>query len=124
MKLTKSFLRNLIKEELLKEFYSEKDFDPKQSRNRNWDGRVTWNQGFIEEPIPGKFVMHTVDGKRVPKLDASGDPIPKTKTLRDTRTGIVQSIIPGYGTVIGIAKIIDDSTGKEVEVEIAELTKS
>lgn len=124
MKLTKSFLRNLIKEELLKEFYSEKDFDPKQSRNRNWDGRVTWNQGFIEEPIPGKFIMHTVDGKRVPKLDASGDPIPKTKTLRDTRTGIVQSIIPGYGTVIGIAKIIDDSTGKEVEVEIAELTKS
>ena len=68
--------------------------------------------------------MHTVDGKRVPKLDANGDPIPKTKTLRDERTGTVQSIVPGYGTVIGIAKIIDDSTGEEVEVEIAELTKS
>jgi len=123
MKITKTLLRKLIKEELLKEFYSEKDFDPKQSRNRNWDGRVTWNQGFIEEPIPGKFVMHTVDGKRVPKLDASGDPIPKTKTLRDIRTGTVQNIIPGYGTVIGIAQIIDDD-GASHEVEIAELTKS
>tara|TARA_B100001094_G_scaffold141276_1_gene136901 strand:+ start:473 stop:811 length:339 start_codon:yes stop_codon:yes gene_type:complete len=112
MKLTKSFLRNLIKEELLKEFYSEKDFDPKQSRNRNWDGRVTWNAGFIEVPT-GKMTK-----------DRDGNPVPKTKTERDIRTGTVQSIIPGYGTVIGIAKIIDDSTGKEVEVEIAELTKS
>tara|TARA_E500000318_G_scaffold20525_1_gene21080 strand:+ start:5319 stop:5657 length:339 start_codon:yes stop_codon:yes gene_type:complete len=112
MKLTKSFLRNLIKEELLKEFYSEKDFDPKQSRNRNWDGRVTWNQGFIEVPT-GKMTK-----------DRDGNPVPKTRTERDIRTGVVQSIIPGYGTVIGIAKIIDDSTGKEVEVEIAELTKS
>ena len=127
MKITEKLLKQVVTESLkrtlLKEFYSEKDFDPKQSRNRNWDGRVTWNQGFIEEPIPGKFVMHTVDGKRVPKLDANGDPIPKTKTLRDERTGTVQSIVPGYGTVIGIAKIIDDKTDREVEVEIAELTK-
>lgn len=127
MKITEKLLKQVVTESLkrtlLKEFYSEKDFDPKQSRNRNWGGKVSWNQGFIEEIIPGKFIMHTVDGKRVPKLDADGNPIPKTKTLRDIRTGKVQSIVPGYGTVIGIAKIIDDSTGEEVEVEIAELTK-
>ncbi|HAW82119.1 MAG TPA: hypothetical protein DCX27_21890 [Balneola sp.] len=127
MKITEKLLKQVVTESLkrtlLKEFYSEKDFDPKQSRNRNWDGKVSWNQGFIEEIIPGKFIMHTVGGKRVPKLDADGNPIPKTKTLRDIRTGKVQSIVPGYGTVIGIAKIIDDSTGEEVEVEIAELTK-
>tara|TARA_S200002703_G_scaffold149420_1_gene146946 strand:- start:103 stop:489 length:387 start_codon:yes stop_codon:yes gene_type:complete len=128
MKITEKLLKQVVTESLkrtlLKEFYSEKDFDPKHPRNKNWDGKVTWNQGFIEEIIPGKFIMHTVGGKRVPKLDANGDPIPKTKTLRDVRTGTVQSIVPGYGTVIGIAKIIDDSTGEEVEVEIAELTKS
>ena len=123
MKLTQSTLRTLIKEELLKEFYSERDFDPRHPRNRGWDGRVSWNAGFIEEPIPGKFIMHTVDGKRVPKLDANGEPIPKTKTLRDLKTGTVQSIVPAPGNVIGIAIIIDDDTGREVEVEIAELTK-
>tara|TARA_R110000744_G_scaffold327447_1_gene433147 strand:+ start:516 stop:932 length:417 start_codon:yes stop_codon:yes gene_type:complete len=129
MKITEKLIRKVVSESLkrtlLKEFYSEKDFDPRHPRNKNWDGKVTWNKGFIEEPIPGKFVMHTVDGKRVPKLDADGEPIPKTKTLRDIRTGTVQSIVPGYGTVIGIAKIIDDSdpARREVEIEIAELTK-
>ena len=127
MKITKGLLRKLIKEEILKEFYSENDFDPRHPRNKEWadaGARVTWNQGFIEEPIPGKFIMHTVNGERVPKLDANGEPIPKTKTLRDERSGAVQSIVPGSGNVIGIAIIIDDATRREVEVEIAELTKA
>ncbi len=127
MKITKSQLRQLIKEELLKEFYSERDFDPKHPRNREWaaaGAKVTWNRGFIEEPIPGKFVMHTVDGKRVPKLDANGEPIPKTRTLRDSGSGSVQEIVPAPGNVLGIAIIIDDATGREVEVEIAELVKA
>ena len=127
MKITKTLLKTLIKEELLKEFYSEKDFDPKLPRNRKWaasGAKVTWNRGFIEEPIPGKFIMHTVDGKRVPKLDANGEPIPKTRTLRDAGSGSVLEIIPAPGNVLGIAIIMDDATGREVEVEIAELVKA
>ena len=114
MKITKELIRKVVAESinrtLLKEFYSEKDFDPKQSRNRNWDGRVTWNQGFVEVPT-GKM-----------KKDKDGNPVPKTRTERDIRTGTVQNIIPGYGTVIGIAILTDDD-GNSHEVEIAELTK-
>lgn len=126
MKITKGLLRKLIKEEILKEFYSEKDFNPELPRNKEWvaaGARVTWNQGFIEEPIPGKFIMHTVNGERVPKLDANGEPIPKTRTLRDERSGSVQSIQTSGGAVLGIAKIKDDE-GNSHEVEIAELTKA
>jgi hypothetical protein len=123
MKVTKSQLIKIIKEEILKEVYLEKDFDPNNPRNIDWDGRVTWNAGFIEEPIPGKFIMQTVNGERVPKLDADGNPIPKTKTLRDSRTGTVELIKTSGGTVGGIAKIYDDN-GDSHWVEIAELTKA
>ena len=68
--------------------------------------------------------MHTVDGNRVPKLDANGEPIPKTRTLSDAGSGSVLEIIPAPGNVLGIAIIMDDATGREVEVEIAELVKA
>ncbi len=46
MKITEKLLKQVVTESLkrtlLKEFYSEKDFDPKQSRNRNWGGKVSW----------------------------------------------------------------------------------
>jgi hypothetical protein len=115
MKITQNLLRKIITESInrtvLKEFYSENDFNPRHPRNRNWDGRVTWNAGFVEVPT-GKMTK-----------DRDGNPVPKTRTERDVRTGTVQSIVPGYGTVIGVAEIIDDN-GNSHEVEIAELTKA
>ena len=75
MKITKTQLKKIIKEELLKEFYSERDFDPKHPRNRRWDGKVTWNAGFVEVPT-GKMTK-----------DRDGNPVPKTRTERDIKTG-------------------------------------
>ena len=94
MKITKTLLKKLIKEEIKESFRMETDFQPGQT--------VTWN-------ILARVIKTTASGRQ--KVDYE----------RMTMTGEVAELITSGGAVGGVA-IVMDPDGNSHEIEISELT--
>ena len=94
MKLTKSLLRTIIKEELQESFGLERDFQPGAS--------VHWN-------VLAKVIKTTATGRE--KVDYE----------RMMMTGEVVELLTSPGAALGVA-IVRDPDGNTHEVELSELT--